>query len=248
MRFFYQFSWKLGNNGNQENQGNVVTLEDLKEGFNSLNIEIDNDQFISKILSCLKDHGIHDKRKDSIDFVMKYAKKFSPKMTILNKDFLDALKKRIEGKTLLGEILIDDEDDCTDSDVEPPSKRPKRSSKKKQQLSNKTSNKKKKKGGNKPKKCNLNLRKKETKDASNKKLNKLRNSNSSKKKKIKFINSKPKQISQPSQMEKKNSKLKKSSNTNSSKKDANTKLKKSNNRNSSKKEKKNLNKKNKKKS
>ena len=68
----------------------------------------------------------------------------------MNKDFLDALEKRIEGKTLLGEILIDDEDDCTDSDVEPPSKRPKRSSKKKKQLSNKTSNKKKKKGGNKP--------------------------------------------------------------------------------------------------
>ena len=132
-------------------------MEDLKEGFNSLNIEIDNDQFISKILSFLKDHGIHDKRKDSIDLVMKYAKKFSPKMTILNKDFLDALEKRIEGKTLLGEILIDDEDDCTDSDVEPPSKRPKRSSRKKKQLSNKNSNKKKKRGDkNKPKKCNSN--------------------------------------------------------------------------------------------
>ena len=97
----------------------------MKEGFNSLNIEIDNDQFISKILSFLKDHGIHDKRKDSIHFVMQYAKKFSPKMTILNKDFLNALEKRIEAKTLLGEILIDDEEDCTDSDDEPPSKRPK---------------------------------------------------------------------------------------------------------------------------
>ena len=87
----------------------------MKEGFNSLNIEIDNDQFISKILSFLKDHGIHDKRKDSIHFVMQYAKKFSPKMTILNKDFLDRLEKRIEAKTLLGQILIDDEDDCIDS-------------------------------------------------------------------------------------------------------------------------------------
>ena len=111
MRFFYQFPLKLGNNGNQGNQGNVVTLEDLKEGFKSLKIEVDNDQFISKILSSLKDHAIHDKRKESIDFVMKYAKKFSPKMTILNKDFLDALEKRIEAKTLLGEILIDDEEE-----------------------------------------------------------------------------------------------------------------------------------------
>ena len=32
-------------------------------------------------------------------------------MTILNKDFLDALEKRIEAKTLLGEILIDDEEE-----------------------------------------------------------------------------------------------------------------------------------------
>ena len=70
---------KLGNNGNQGNQGNVVTLEDLKEGFKSLKIEVDNDQFISKILSFLKDHGIHDKRKDSIHFVMQYAKNLVPK-------------------------------------------------------------------------------------------------------------------------------------------------------------------------
>ena len=170
---------KLGNNGNQRNQGNVVTLEDLKEGFNSLKIEVDNDQFISKILSFLKNHGIHDKRKDSIDFVMKYAEKFSPKMSILNKDFVDALEKRISSKTVLGEIIIDD-DDCIDSDDKPPSKRPKRSSRKKKQLSNKNSNKKKKRGDkNKPKKCNSNLRKKETKVAINEKLKKSRNSNSS---------------------------------------------------------------------
>ena len=67
---------------------NVVTVEDLKEGFISLNIEVNNDQFLSRILTLLEDHQIHDKGDESIQFVMKYAKKFSPKLTILNKDFV----------------------------------------------------------------------------------------------------------------------------------------------------------------
>ena len=94
---------------------NLVTVEDLKEGFISLNIEVNNDQFLSRILTMLKDRRIHYKRDGSIQFVMKYAKKFSPKLTILNKDFVDALEKRIEENTVIGVILTDD--DPVDSDV-----------------------------------------------------------------------------------------------------------------------------------
>ena len=94
---------------------NLVTVEDLKEGFISLNIEVNNDQFLSRILTMLKDRRIHYKRDGSIQFVMKYATKFSPKLTILNKDFVNALEKRIEENTVMGVILIDD--DPVDSDV-----------------------------------------------------------------------------------------------------------------------------------
>ena len=94
---------------------NVVTVEDLKEGFISLNIEVNNDQFLSRILTLLEDRQIHDKGDESIQFVMKYAKKFSPKLTSLNKHFVDALEKRIEENTIIGVILIDDEPDVTEN-------------------------------------------------------------------------------------------------------------------------------------
>ena len=94
---------------------NVVTVEDLKEGFISLNIEVNNDQFLSRILTLLEDRQIHDKGDESVQFVMKYAKKFSPKLTSLNKHFVDALEKRIEENTIIGVILIDDEPDVTEN-------------------------------------------------------------------------------------------------------------------------------------
>ena len=77
---------------------------------------------ILRILDLLRKHNIQDKREKSIQFVMKYAKKYRPKMTILNQEFVDALGDFIEANTVLGEII--DNDDC-EEDYEPPLKQEK---------------------------------------------------------------------------------------------------------------------------
>ena len=104
-------------------------MEDLEEGFKSLNIRVDNHgPIILRILDLLRKHNIQDKREKSIQFVMKYAKKYRPKMTILHQEFVDALGDSIEANTVLGEIIDKDPDDCeedSESDYEPPHKQEK---------------------------------------------------------------------------------------------------------------------------
>ena len=120
IRGYLEFLLK-GGNENEANEENEVTMEDLEEGFKSLNIRVDNNGQIMRILTSLRKHNIQDKREKSIQFVMKYAKKYRPKMTILHQEFVDALGDFIEANTVLGEII--DNDDC--EDYEPPPKREK---------------------------------------------------------------------------------------------------------------------------
>ena len=118
IRGYLEFLLK-GGNENEANEENEVTMEDLEEGFKSLNIRVDNHgPIILRILDLLRKHNIQDKREKSIQFVMKYAKKYRPKMTILHQEFVDALGDFIEANTVLGEII-----DC--EDYEPPPKREK---------------------------------------------------------------------------------------------------------------------------
>ena len=125
---------------------NVVTVEDLKEGFISLNIEVNDDQFLSRILTLLEDRQIHDKGDESIQFVMNYAKKFRPRLTVLNKDFVDALEKRIIDNPNVEENLEDQQNDKLEKDKE------ERKKKRKKALEKKNSKIRKKDDNNKVKK------------------------------------------------------------------------------------------------
>ena len=126
-----------------------VTFNDLYENFISLKIEVDTDSQVAlvyRILSLLEDNQIHDKGDESIQFVMNYAKKFRPRLTVLNKDFVDALEKRIIDNPNVEENLEDQQNDKLEKDKE------ERKKKRKKALEKKNSKIRKKDDNNKVKK------------------------------------------------------------------------------------------------
>ena len=222
----------------------AVTMQDLKEVFRRLKIRVDNDNIIRKILNLLRDYNIHDRREESIQYVMKHAKKLHAKrihskMNILNQGFVESLEKSILSLPIqFGEITFDNDcEEAEDSDDEPPPKRPKRSSRKakkdakrKLKKSNNSNFSKKEKKNGKPnlKTSNISNSSKKKIKGANKKRKICRNSNINKKKKDANGGQKKSKNSNLSKKEKKNAKAKtkKSRNSNSTKKkkkDANKK-------------------------
>ena len=245
--------------GHQEDE---VTMQDLKEVFGRLKIRVDNDNIIRKILNLLRDYNIHDRREESIQYVMKYAKKLHAKrihskMNILNQGFVESLEKSILSLPIqFGEITFDNDcEEAEDSDDEPPPKRPKRpkrssrkakkDAKRKLKKSNNSNFSKKEKKNGKPnlKTSNISNSSKKKIKGANKKQKICSNSNINKKKKDVNGGQKKSKNSNLSKKEKKNAKAKtkKSRNSNSTKKkkkDADKKLKKSSRLSSTKKAKK----------
>ena len=101
----------------KEKEGNEITLEDLKEGFERLKIKVEDNKIILRILDKLRGRCLHDIGEESLQYVMNYAKKFHPKMTTLNQDFVDALADSI-GEFFDNDFCLED----SDSDYEPPPK------------------------------------------------------------------------------------------------------------------------------
>ena len=241
----------------------AVTMQDLKEVFRRLKIRVDNDNIIRKILNLLRDYNIHDRREESIQYVMKHAKKLHAKrihtkMNILNQGFVESLEKSILSLPIqFGEITFDNDcEEAEDSDDEPPPKRPKqpkrssrkakKDAKRKLKKSNNSNFSKKEKKNGKPnlKTSNISNSSKKKIKGANKKRKICRNSNINKKKKDANGGQKKSKNSNLSKKDKKNAKAKtkKSRNSNSTKKkkkDADKKLKKSSRLSSTKKAKKN---------
>ena len=95
-------------------------MEDLKEGFERLKIKVEDNKIILRILDKLRGRCLHDIGEESLQYVMNYAKKFHPKMTTLNQDFVDALADSI-GEFFDNDFCLED----SDSDYEPPPKQEK---------------------------------------------------------------------------------------------------------------------------